>query len=92
MWRGTIYGPFLDILGNLWGSIRSYFEASLGPVQACLGASWGLCAGRYGASWSLLRASWGPLGASGGPLGAEGLDVRLASPLLGLLGAVFGRS
>ena len=86
--EGTIYGPFLGILGNIWGSLRSKFEASLSPVQVCLGA--------LGASVRAVRgplgASCGSLGASGGPLGAESLDFRIASPLLGLPGAVFGRS
>ena len=65
-----MFGPCLGILGNLWGSLRSNIEASVGPVQACLGAS-------LGAS---VRAVRGPLGASCGSLGG------LLGPPVGLLG------
>ena len=70
-------------------NLGSNIEASVDVVEGCVGASWGLCAGRDGGFLEplsdLLGASWGLGWASGG----EGLDVRLAPPMLG--GTSWGR-
>ena len=82
----------MDRSSVYWETSGGLFEASLKHLSALFRSVWAPLGASVRAVRGPLGASCGSLGASGGPLGAEGFDFRLASPLLGLLGAVFGRS